>query len=162
MPSAILKYRPEPAGRVHIPEVLRTPSGLALVEIQGTVHIGSNALTDSGLNLNTKESSLSFDGDGDLDMNQLPRESGNSFRTDLNLLGKFTFSEDSKDVVLIMGNYQRLRGKIVALKKPVAVLKMLNRETSATPSSSNSIDIPVVEIIRHKVLFDSRPEPVVF
>jgi chromosome transmission fidelity protein 8 len=89
-----------------LPQILQTPSGLAIVEIQGTLHAPPDAE-----------------------------------------VGSLVFPPDGKRVYLYVGRFQRLTGEIKKLPKPLAVLRKRD-------------DLEVVEVIHHKILFMSRPEPV--
>lgn len=116
-----------------LPGVLETPSGLAIVEIQGTV--------------NSSLSSEELQGsDGSIP------------------LGKLTFplydpsvptdTAWQKKVYLFVGKNQRLTGEVKKLAKPIAVVR--RRESDDVGSE----ELEVAEIVRHKLLFAHRPEPV--
>lgn len=57
-----------------------------------------------------------------------------------------------KRVYLYVGRYQRMTGEVKKLPKPIAVLQKR--------AGTESEELEVVEIVRHKVFFKSRPEPV--
>ncbi|KAK9248189.1 chromosome transmission fidelity protein 8 [Lipomyces tetrasporus] len=131
MPSATFALNTLPANSgssfYDFPQVLQTPSGLALIEIQGT--------------LNTGQSSA----DG------TPSE-----------IGRLTF--DGKTAWLWIGDYQRMEGTIVDLSPPFGVLRRVTRQESEKQEENGSPDgtaVEIVEVIRKKILFTSRPEPVV-
>ncbi|XP_012474580.1 uncharacterized protein LOC105791178 isoform X2 [Gossypium raimondii] len=52
--------------------------------------------------------------------------------------------------------YHELTGSKVALKKPMVVLKKIKYMDVAT-SSSSCVELDVVGVIRHKILFKTRP-----
>lgn len=52
--------------------------------------------------------------------------------------------------------YHELTGYKVALKKPMVVLKKIKYMDVAT-SSSSCVELDVVGVIRHKILFKTRP-----
>lgn len=59
-----------------------------------------------------------------------------------------------KRAYLYVGRYQRMTGEVKKLPKPIALVQK-------RPSSSAEIeDLEVVEIIRYKIFFKNRPEPV--
>ncbi|KAK9486673.1 Ctf8-domain-containing protein [Lipomyces starkeyi] len=129
MPSATFAFNTRPATKESsscFPQVLRTPTGLALIEIQGTLH--------------TQPSSDST-----------PSE-----------LGKLTF--DGKTAWLWIGDHQRMEGSIVDLNPPFGVLRRVTRKQSEMEEENGSPDgtaVEIVEVIRKKILFTSRPEPIV-
>jgi chromosome transmission fidelity protein 8 len=60
-----------------------------------------------------------------------------------------------KRVWLYVGANQRLVGEAKALAKPVAVLRRRDGEGEAAGEA-----LEVVEVVRYKLLFTGRPEPV--
>jgi hypothetical protein len=64
--------------------------------------------------------------------------------------------------VLLIGKYQRRRGKIVVLNAPLAVLRTRGDGKSQEERGGKEVFIPVVDIINYKIIFNSRPEPVVY
>lgn len=113
-----------------LPNILQTPSGLAILEIQGTVN--STLQTEPGSNLPL----------GKLDF---PLYNANAPAGD---------NAWQKRVHLYVGKHQRLTGEVKKLPQPVAVLRKVPGE------SADGQALEVAEIIYHKVLFASRPEPV--
>lgn len=123
--------RTTPSG---LPQILRTPSGLAVLEVQGTINTS--------------------DGAG-------AAESGT--------VGKLVFPgydaskgvDDTswhKRVHLYVGKHQRLTGEVRKLAKPVAVLKRRERGDGSGEVEGEALEI--AEIVRWKLLFAHRPEPV--
>ncbi|BDD58266.1 hypothetical protein MAP00_003560 [Monascus purpureus] len=156
-----------------LPPLLQTPSGLAILELQGTINIPSSV----------QEPVKS-------DMSRLPFSQGVTFETHV---GKLMFPDYSphhdkddkkwmKRVYLYVGRYQRMTGEVKELSNPVAVIQKRPRrdigkgngkgegemdvdsEQVAAPSSEgvegDELELEIVEIIRYKLLFKSRPEPV--
>ncbi|CAI7656930.1 unnamed protein product [Penicillium pancosmium] len=128
-----------------LPQLLQTPSGLAILELQATI------------NLPTFES----DDDNQYASPDSPLNSnGTTFETPV---GKLMFPDYSplnpddtkwmKRVYLYIGRYQRMTGEVKKLPKPLAVLRKRS-------SSANTEELEVVEIVRYKVFFKNRPEPV--
>lgn len=126
-----------------VPSILKTPTGLLLIEVQGTLHIGQKALVSSG--------SLG------LDANETVSKASHD------LIGVFDFSElekGGKEIVLNVDRHQRLRGKVVKLKDPIAIVR-----TDAVSDSTNpdeAPEIPIIDIVEFKAVFSNMPEPVVY
>ena len=125
-----------------LPKILQTPSGLAILELQGTINVPSHSapsLPDDAVNATTATpvGSLVFP-DYDPD--------------------NPTFNKDDmswmKRVHLYVGKHQRLTGEIKKLTKPLAVIG--GRETSAKTAE----ELEIREVVYWKILFSSRPEPV--
>ncbi|KAJ5988037.1 hypothetical protein N7481_003247 [Penicillium waksmanii] len=127
-----------------LPQLLQTPSGLAILELQATI------------NLPTFES----DDDQYASPGSPLNSDGATFETPV---GKLMFPDYSllnpddtkwmKRVYLYIGRYQRMTGEVKKLPKPLAVLRKRS-------SSENTEELEVVEIVRYKVFFKNRPEPV--
>lgn len=155
MPAVILE-RNVPASHTSnpLPQILQTPSGLALLEIQGKIHVGNLPLIRSSQDLHI------VDEDQD---NSNVVNSG-----DYRKLGSLEFADNGKDVNMIIGKHQRLRGKVTELKVPLAVLKMdglssvqSGSQRTQSGNTQSVKTVPVLEIIKYKILFNTRPEPVV-
>lgn len=179
MPTANLSkvaYPPERCLTTPLPQLLQTPSGLALIEIQGTIIIGKHKLTSSG-GFELENAGNDAEGDDSMDVD------GEDDTISMAHLGEFDFSDienGGTEVVLKLGKFQRLRGKVVKLKAPLAVLRVdppsLLAQGGQVPSSQSleeerqqiandrnaGMEVPIVDIIYHKVLFSSRPEPIVY
>lgn len=152
-----------------VPGVITTMSGVFLVEIQGTIQVGKRPLISGDLELSIKDND---DEDDAMEESSLPV--GAVERQ----LGYFDFSKADQDneVTLVIGKHQRLRGKIVKVNPPMALIELekgeesdIQRQPTQTSQSqryqpghdeSAELEIPVLEIITHKIVFDSRPEPV--
>ena len=138
-----------------LPHLLQTPSGLALLEIQGTLHTSSPNLDVEG---------------GDLARTETP-------------IGRLDFplydpsSPDPEDqswmkrVYLYVGKHQRLTGEVKKLPKAIAVIRKCDnraedgmeldsKEVYSEGSGSSGEHLEIVEIVKYKILFASRPEPV--
>jgi len=122
-----------------LPQLLQTPSGLAIVEIQGTV----NSTLESAGDTSTPIGELSFP---HYDPSK-PDDMG-----------------WQKRVYLYVGKHQRLTGEVKKLSRPIAVIR--RRQESASSSlppeerRSETDDLEIAEIVYHKILFAHRPEPV--
>lgn len=58
-----------------------------------------------------------------------------------------------KRAYLYVGRYQRMTGEVKKLPRPIAVLQK-------RPGSVEAEELEIVEIVRYKVFFKNRPEPV--
>lgn len=156
MPSIKLHTRPSepvatatatsPSYPVHnpFPPLLQTPSGLALLELQGTINVPSPENGQS-------------EGSGD---SPTSSSSAATFETPV---GKLLFPDYSpqdpddtkwmKRAYLYVGRYQRMTGEVKKLPRPIAVLQK-------RPGSVEAEELEIVEIVRYKVFFKNRPEPV--
>lgn len=148
-----------------LPTLLETPTGLAILELQGTINLPSNAPKD------------------DADNDQL------QIGTQLEIpVGRLVFPDYKKSdppsntawmkrVYLYVGRHQRLTGEVKKLAKPLAIIRRRtndekvvgNTEGAGVPDSdiaATGVDeqgheeLEVVEVIRYRILFSSRPEPV--
>lgn len=57
-----------------------------------------------------------------------------------------------KRAYLYVGRYQRMTGEVKKLSRPIAVLQKR--------AGSSEEELEVVEVVRYKVFFKNRPEPV--
>lgn len=119
-----------------LPQLLQTPSGLAIVEIQGTVNSTLSA-EQSGANGATPLGQLVF-----------PHYDPTKPASD-------TFWQ--KRVYLYVGKYQRMTGEVKKLAKPIAVVR---RRTAADANPSDAEELEIAEIAYYKIVFAHRPEPV--
>jgi chromosome transmission fidelity protein 8 len=113
-----------------LPNILQTPAGLAILEIQGSLN--STLHTEPGANLPV----------GKLDF---PLYDSKAPASD---------TAWQKRVHLYVGQHQRLTGEVKKLAQAVAVLRKVPGD------SADGQALEVAEIIYYKVLFASRPEPV--
>ncbi|KAH9827605.1 sister chromatid cohesion protein ctf8 [Teratosphaeria destructans] len=121
-----------------LPQLLQTPSGLAIMEIQGTIN--STPIPPSQADV--QNGML----DGSLHIGKLM----------FPLYDPSNGAEDTawhKRVYLYVGRHQRLTGEVKKLTKPLAVV----RRKEGTGESES---LEVAEIVYHKILFAHRPEPV--
>lgn len=116
-----------------LPQLLHTPSGLAIIELQGTINFPQPSSDDSPSS---------------------PTEVG---RLVFPLYTPGISDPNSgawmKRVYLYIGKHQRMTGEIKKLGKPLAVLRKAGGEREEGA-------VEVVEVVRYKILFGSRPEPV--
>ncbi|APA12247.1 hypothetical protein SS1G_10752 [Sclerotinia sclerotiorum 1980 UF-70] len=140
-----------------LPKLLQTPSGLALLELQGTINLPEPDFEDY----------------------ELARHSESSVKSLQTPIGRLIFPEyDSanpdntkwmKRVYLYVGKHQRLTGEVKKLPKAYAVIR--KKETRPNSSTNSDIsmqgvesgardELEIVEIVKWKILFSTRPEPV--
>ncbi|KAL8760955.1 MAG: hypothetical protein Q9184_002874 [Pyrenodesmia sp. 2 TL-2023] len=139
-----LPYRevkvPTNTGQNPLPHLIQTPSGLAILEIQGTINFAT-PLPNYGAADNADSSSSST------------------------AIGKIAFPDYREDdptqgtswmkrVHLYVGRHQRLTGEAKKLPSPLAVIRRKNSTLDVTD------EVEIAEIVYYKLLFSSRPEPV--
>ncbi|KAF9888116.1 hypothetical protein FE257_009252 [Aspergillus nanangensis] len=129
-----------------LPPLLQTPSGLAILEIQGTINVPSDP------NQGNPDEPL----DPTAPVFETP-------------LGKLLFPDYSpqtttpddtkwmKRVYLYIGKYQRMPGEVKKLAKPLAVVQRRPQTASRTDDGEQ---LEIVEIVKYRILFKNRPEPV--
>lgn len=122
-----------------LPPLLQTPSGLAILELQGSVRAEHGDVEGSTAALPLGKvvfpSADSHDG-GDW---------------------------DGKRVFLFVGKHQRMTGEVKKLAKPLAIVRRRRPDGSAgdddaPPSAGDEVEI--AEIAHFKILFTHRPEPI--
>ncbi|KAI1909502.1 hypothetical protein LOZ61_004942 [Ophidiomyces ophidiicola] len=152
-----------------LPTLLQTPSGLAILELQGTINLPAN----------DQKQKSALDEDNIASQSQLHTETP---------IGRLVFpSYDSsnppndtfwmKRVYLYVGQHQRLTGEVKKLSKPLAIMQRSQYDESAggkdgSSTSSKNIGsaqqveelgreaLEIAGIVRYKILFSARPEPV--
>lgn len=145
MPSVALYTSPlsTPHTANPLPKLLHTPSGLAILEIQGTINFPNSA---SDTLAETLIGRLEF-----------PLYSANTPTTDEKWM---------KKVYFYVGQYQRLVGEVRQLAKPLAVIR--KREEGRNGNMMEGVEgreeveeeLEIVEVVRLKIVFQGRPEPV--
>ncbi|KAL6238157.1 hypothetical protein BDW75DRAFT_202114 [Aspergillus navahoensis] len=129
-----------------LPHLLQTPSGFALLELQGTINLPVQEIPDAGY------------GSPDL---------GNPSSTYETPIGKLMFPDYSPQkaeddtswmnrAYLYIGRYQRMTGEVKKLPKPLAIIQ--RRQTDGGDDAPEQLEI--VEIVKYKLMFKNRPEPV--
>lgn len=116
-----------------LPQLLQTPSGLALLELQGTFNTPAP------------------DGAGDDDAVPIGRLDFPDYRPD-----SVTFDPSStawtRRVYMYVGQHQRLTGEVKRLPRALGVVRRRG--------GGEGDELEIVEVVRHKIVFSSRPEPV--
>ncbi|OJD23681.1 hypothetical protein ACJ73_04959 [Blastomyces percursus] len=168
-----------------LPQLLQTPSGLAILELQGTINLpDSSAANDP----DTLDMDLESSGLAD-SPKQYRTPIGRLIFPDYNDAADNDPNDDSwmKRVYLYVGRHQRLTGEVKKLLRPLAAIQrveetgqecragemkgektkarlraegMLEAEYSDDERRDSCDELEIVDVIRHKIIFSSRPEPV--
>jgi chromosome transmission fidelity protein 8 len=137
-----------------LPELLRTPSGLALLELQGTINLPHQ-------DLESKASGLQANGSGTSEETPIGRLVFPDYHPATQEPGN---TDWMKRVYLYVGKHQRLTGEVKKLPKAIAVIRKRNKEdiqeTATSPEEEQPEELEIVEIVKWKILFSQRPEPV--
>ncbi|KAJ5160833.1 uncharacterized protein N7482_007837 [Penicillium canariense] len=141
-PPTAQKAPPAYPVRNPFPQLLQTPSGLALLELQGTINVPA------------------FESEQNSHAEDPASAESASYETPI---GKLMFPDYSvhnpddtkwmKRAYLYVGRYQRMTGEVKKLPRPIAVLQ---KRAGAVGTE----ELEIVEIVRYKVFFKNRPEPV--
>lgn len=134
-----------------LPPLLHTPAGLALLELQGTIN-------------------LPPDDDGDGVTAPSPVGIGRVDFPDYDPHG-LTFDPAStawmRRAYLYVGQHQRLTGEVRKLPRAVGVVRRRPRRGSGEGEGAGGDqggeeveELEVLEIVKYKIVFSSRPEPV--
>ncbi|KAL1883021.1 hypothetical protein VTK73DRAFT_96 [Phialemonium thermophilum] len=124
-----------------LPGLLHTPSGLALLELQGVINIPDTDVL--------AESSSSTPA-----VVQIGRLDFPDYRTDADLSSMVWM----KRVHLYVGHHQRLAGEVRKLAKPLAIVRRVGSSSATEDPVAEAVEI--VDIVRYKLVFSDRPEPV--
>lgn len=135
-----------------LPHLLQTPSGLAILEIQGTINTPSLAGPDP--TLSSSSSTNPSQPPSTIPIGHL------SFPLYNPALHGEEDTQWMKRAYLFVGRHQRLTGEVKKLAKPVAVLRRRARGGEEDGGGMEGEALEIVEIVRWKVLFAQRPEPV--
>ncbi|KAL8827067.1 MAG: hypothetical protein Q9170_007163 [Blastenia crenularia] len=128
-----------------LPQLLQTPSGLAILELQGTINV---PLADETAADNSDTSTAAT-------------EVGRVVFPDYQPNNPNESNAWMKRVHLYIGRHQRLTGEVKKLTSPLAVIRR-KQTPGEDPSISGTEELEITEIIYYKMLFSSRPEPKVF
>lgn len=115
-----------------LPQLLQTPSGLAILEIQGSINLPAASPSSPSISI------------------------GRLVFPDYTAGGSPENESWMKRVHLYVGQHQRLTGEVKKLPNPVAVIR--KRDSGETTAEGDELEI--AEIVYYKVIFSSRPEPV--
>ncbi len=123
-----------------LPQLLHTPSGLALLEIQGTINTPNLELSSHEHDTKAGRTSV-----GRLVFPDYVKDDPSGSKTWM------------KRIYLYVGRHQRLTGEVKKLVNPLAVIR---KKTAGEVASGENEELEIVEIVYYKALFSSRPEPV--
>ncbi|KAF2116601.1 chromosome transmission fidelity protein 8 [Lophiotrema nucula] len=132
-----------------LPQLLRTPSGLAIIELQGTINTPPPSSSSSSST--TPVGKLVFP----------------TYKPDV-------YGEDDtkwmKRVYFYVGENQRMTGEVKKLGKPFAVIRRRERGDADVVMEGVDVEgegeglvgeeLEIAEIVRWKIVFAMRPEPV--
>lgn len=129
-----------------LPQVLQTPSGLALLELQGTINLPtSEGVADSGSQQQQQPVAI-----GRIDFPDYKPDS-------------ITFDPAStawmRRVYMYVGQHQRLTGEVKKLPRAVGVVRR-RQQAGGGGGGDRAEELEVVEVVKYKIVFSSRPEPV--
>ncbi len=129
-----------------LPHLIQTPSGMAILELQGTINLPQ---TD-------------FEGEGSSPEISVGRISFPDYHPETQDPSSTSWM---KRVHLYIGQHQRLTGEVKKLPMALAIIKKRTQGGEdldmADSSSENAKDeLEVVEIVKYKLMFSHRPEPV--
>jgi chromosome transmission fidelity protein 8 len=137
--------QPDRVSQNPLPSLLQTPSGLALLELQGTINLPAHPESSSITVTDIHNGATS---------QEIP-------------IGRLVFPdyEEGKEgqqwmkrVYLYVGKNQRLTGEVKKLPRAIAVIR--RRDLGTQAEGDDGTELEIVELIKFKVLFSSRPEPV--
>lgn len=169
-----------------LPELLHTPLGLALLELQGSINLPTPEEVEAASHSEAADE-LSDDKEKDRTKTPIGRVVLPDHDADRAAAGDTTWM---KRAYLYVGPHQRLTGEVQVLPKPLAVIRP--RQRAAKNSESEDVDVDmtdlssdrrdgdghdhddtagngagegceeleIADIIRYKLLFASRPEPI--
>ena len=126
-----------------LPQLLQTPSGLAILELQGTINIPL-ANEDDTRNADSSTSATAVGSVAFPDYQPDDPTGSTSWM---------------KRVHLYIGRHQRLTGEVKKLSSPLAIIRRKPRSENA-PLPHENEELEIAEIIYYKMLFSTRPEPV--
>ena len=149
---------PQLASTSPLPELLQTPSGLALLELQGIINFPKN--NDEN---NDDDSSDSQPAD---ERTKKTIPVGRVAFPDYNPASP-AFDPAStawmKSVYMYVGEHQRLLGEVKKLPKALGVVRRRGVVHAGALGHGNEEgveELELVEVVKYKIVFEQRPEPV--
>ena len=153
MPSIPLYTPSSEASEVQptpLPTLLSTPSGVAILEIQGTIHAPFPAPTDGSTDPKATLTSV-----GRLEFPDYDARTPDDTKW-------------MKKAYFYVGEHQRLVGEVKKLAKPIAVLRKRDYRAAEQDENKMMVDgdateqeaLEIMEVVKYKILFGARPEPV--
>jgi chromosome transmission fidelity protein 8 len=128
-----------------LPQLLHTPSGLAILELQGTFHFPPSS-----------------DATGSTQVGKLV------FPLYDSALNGLDDTKWMKRVYMYVGKGQRMTGECKKLGKPLAIVRKRERADAQgdvemgedTVGGATEEELEIAEVVRYKIVFSNRPEPV--
>jgi len=140
-----------------LPQLLQTPSGLALVEIQGTIHAPGLSSDHDPTQSSTTDPSDAATTDVSA---QTSIEVGRIIFPDYDAVKAEQGDKKwMKRVYLYIGKHQRMTGEVRELRNATGVIRR-RKERRPESNGQGQEELEIAEIVRHKIVFASRPEPV--
>ncbi|KAL8849184.1 MAG: hypothetical protein Q9221_005810 [Calogaya cf. arnoldii] len=137
-----------------LPQLLQTPSGLAILELQGTINIPSIN------NPSIKNNITTDDEDCDHPNPATTTKVGRLVFPDYNPDDPTGSTAWMKRVHLYIGRHQRLTGEVKKLATPLGVMRRKPIDDDDARTDTTDVEeLEITEIIYYKVLFSTRPEP---
>lgn len=115
-----------------LPQLLQTPGGLALLEIQGSINLPAASPSSPTISI------------------------GRLIFPDLTAADSPDDTSWMQRVHLYVGQHQRLTGEVKKLPNPIAVI----RKRDGGEATAEGDELEIAEVVYFKVIFSSRPEPV--
>jgi hypothetical protein len=126
-----------------LPQLLQTPSGLAILELQGTIHVPPLSSEDD-----------QTDGDTAIDQ-QVETPVGKIIFPDYFASNPASDTSWMKQIYLYVGKHQRLTGEVKKLPRAIGIMRRREGGKDNGPE-----ELEIVEIVKYKIVFTQRPEPV--
>ncbi|KAI9901722.1 hypothetical protein N3K66_003539 [Trichothecium roseum] len=123
-----------------LPELLQTPSGLAILELQGTINLPSDGPGGEPAR-DAQVGRVEFP-------DYVPGAEGSAWM---------------RSVHMYVGQHQRLTGEVKKLPKALAVVRRRDGGGGGDDELEGEGEegsLEVVEIVKYKLMFSNRPEPV--
>ncbi|KAK4212210.1 chromosome transmission fidelity protein [Rhypophila decipiens] len=134
-----------------LPGLIQTPSGLAVLELQGAFNIPDDTAPDSSDQEKTGGQKTEL---GTISFPDYNPENGSSDTAWM------------KKVYLFIGKHQRLAGEVKKLNSPLGIIRRRrskgkdDEEIVKEIDGEDDNDLEIVELVRYKIVFAQRPEPV--
>lgn len=129
-----------------LPQLLHTPAGLALLELQGTINMPGQNLENGAVNGTADDSGTTIGRLTFPDYNTLTADAGSTAWM--------------KRVYLYVGQHQRLHGEVKKLPKAIAIIRRRQSEEGSANDKEMPEELEIMVIVKYKILFSHRPEPV--
>ena len=123
-----------------LPQLLQTPSGLAILELQGSINTPEAPDANNDGITNNQSTAV-----GRLVFPDYDKNEGSESKSWM------------KKVHLYVGRHQRLTGEVKKLANPMAVIR---RRIPTQTEVSAEEELEIADIVYYKIIFSSRPEPV--